>query len=60
MNALNSAQTMHLMVVKEVGRLLLPGSLTSFQVTERNRASIFPTLCLMLNHKFIVPYTFAK
>ena len=60
MNALNSAQTLHLRVVKEVERLLLPGSFTSFQVTERNRASIFSTLCLVLNHKFIVPYTFAK
>jgi hypothetical protein len=58
MNALNSAQTLHLGVVKEVNRLLLPGSFTSFQVTERNQA--LDSSYLMLNHDLIVPYTFPK
>lgn len=58
MNALNSAQTLHLGVVKEVNRLLLPGSFTSFQVTERNQAH--DSSYLMLNHDLIVPYTFPK
>ena len=55
MNALNSAQTLHLRVVKEVGRLLLPGSFTSFQVTERNQASIFPTLCVTTSSLYHIP-----
>ena len=58
MNALNSAQTWYLMVVKEVIGLLLPGSFTSFQVTERNQG--LDISYLMLNHDFIVPYTFPK
>ena len=58
MNALNSAQTLYLRVVKEVIGLLLPGSFTSFQVTERNQG--LDISYLMLNHYFIVPYTFPK
>ena len=60
MHALNSAPALYLMVVKEVIRLLLPGSFTSFQVTERNQGLDISYLMLMLNHGFIVPYTFPK
>lgn len=60
MNALNSAQTSYLMVVKEVIGLLLPGSFTSFQVTERNQGLDISYLMLMLNHGFIVTYPFPK
>ncbi len=55
MNALNSAQTLHLKVVKEVRGLLLPGSFTSFQVAERNQASIVPTLCVTTNPLYHIP-----
>ena len=60
MNALNSAHTLYLRVVKEVIGLLLPGSFTSFQVTERNQGLDISYLMLILNHVFIVPYTFLK
>ncbi len=55
LNALNSAQTLNLRVVKEVSRLLLPGSFTSFQVTERNQG--LDISYLILNHVSIVTYT---
>ena len=58
MQALNSVQTLDLRVVKEVIRLLLPGSFTSFQVTERNQG--LDISYLLLNHVFIVPYAIAK
>jgi hypothetical protein len=58
MSALNSAQTFYLGVVKEVIGLLLPGSFTSFQVTERNQG--LDISYLLLNHAIIVTYTIPK
>lgn len=43
---------------RKSSRLLLPGSFTSFQVTERNQG--LDISYLMLNHVSIVPYTFLK
>lgn len=59
MNALNSAQTLHLMVVKEVGRHTSPAR-QFYQLPGDGAKPGFDISYLMLNHKFIVPYTFAK
>lgn len=60
MNALNSAQTVYLRVVKEVIGLLLQGSFTSFRVTERNQGLDISYLMLMLNHEINCTISFSK
>lgn len=59
MNALNSAQTLHLRVVKEVGRRTSPAR-QSYQFPGDGAKPGLDISYLMLNHNLIVPYTFAK